>query len=111
MAVIKDTDTPYGVTAPYHRINQITIKQDHLDIAVYSYTSQQAWQNGSAHISENTVRIPFMLLNFDPRDLFYPLLQEYPGSFLKDSTSSIPNGVTPHSPVFTVTAPPIPTMP
>lgn len=110
MAIVKDFNTKFGIVAPYHRISQINMNQDTIEILVHAYASQEARESGASHLWAEYVRIPFSDLNFDPRDIFYPLLQEHPASHIKNGVPNLAPGVTPHQPVFTVTAPPPPVM-
>lgn len=111
MAVIKDVMTPYGIVSPYHRIHEIKINQNQVEFLVYGYASQQAREANAAHITQQVIIVPLNHFDFDPRDIFYPVVQNHPWSYLKDGTSHIASGATPHQPVFVVDIPPPPDVP
>lgn len=111
MAVIKDVMTQYGIVLPYHRIHEIKIGQSTVEFLVYGYASQQAREANSTHITQQVITVPFDHFDFDPRDIFYPIIQQHPWSYLKDGAPHIASGATPHQPVFVVEVPPPPPMP
>lgn len=111
MAIIKDVDTQYGIVSPYHRIHQVTVGQSSLEFLVHGYASQQARENNANPITQQTITVPYNHLDFDPRDIFYPILQTHPWSYLKDGVTHVASGTTPHQPVFVVEVPPPPPMP
>lgn len=114
MAIIKDFPTNFGITANYHKLLKVDINSNlrEVEMTVGVYVSEEARDQGGVPLWHEYVRIPFDRLNFDPRDIFYPLLQQYNLSYLEGGTSSLPEGVTPHQPVFEVLeAPPIPATP
>lgn len=108
MAVIKDVMTQYGIVSPYHRIHEIKIGQNTVEFLVYSYASQEAREANATHINQQIITVPLAHFDFDPRDIFYPVVQNHPWSYLKDGTSHIASGIVPHEPVFTVQLPPPP---
>lgn len=104
MAIIKDFQTNFGVTANYHRLLKVEINSvtQEVEMTVAVYISQEARDQGGVPIWHEYVRIPFNKLNFDPRDIFYPLLQNYNLSYLEGGTTSLAPQVTPHPPVLEV---------
>lgn len=103
MAIIKHFFTKqFGIGSNYHKLLKVEInsKDEYVELTVGVYVSEGAKAAGGNPIWHEYVRIPFSKLNFDPRDIFYPLLQEYEGSFLKDGTTYLASGDQPHPPVF-----------
>lgn len=105
MAIQKDYDTLQKVLANYHKLLKVEIKSQEqvVEMVVAIYPTQEAKESGGTPLWHEYVKIPFDQLNFDPRDLFYPLLETWSQSYLYGGTSILPPGVTPHPPVLTVT--------
>jgi len=105
MAITKDFQTQFGVTSNYHRLLKVEIRSEEkvIEMVVGVYVSESARDEGGAPIWHEYVRIPFEQLNFDPRDIFYPLLQQYNMSYLQGGITNISEGTVPHPPVFEVT--------
>jgi hypothetical protein len=119
MAIIKDFQTHFGITSNYHRLLKVEIRSEErvVEMVVGVYVSESARDGGGSPLWHEYVRVPFEQLNFDPRDIFYPLLQDYNMSYLQGGTTDVGSGVTPHPPVFEVSdyipppPPPPPTVP
>lgn len=112
MAIIKDFETNFGITARYHKLLKVEVSSAsrQIELVVGIYVSEEARDSGGMPIWNEYVRIPFENLNFDPRDIFYPLLQNYSLSYLKNGVPSVPSGVVPHPPVFElIETPAVPT--
>lgn len=104
MAIIKDFQTNFGITANYHRLLKVEINSllQQIEMTIGIYISEEARDEGGNPLWHEYVRIPFNRLNFDPRDIFYPLLQDYNLSYLQGGVSSVPEGSMPHPPVFEI---------
>lgn len=91
MALSKPFDTRFGITATYHKLLKVEInsadKEVQLTVAIYA--SEEAKESGAQPIWYEYVKIPFDRLNFDPREVFYPLLKEWENSYLKDAEDSV----------------------
>lgn len=113
MAILKDFQTQFGVTATYHRLMNVEIDSNKqvVQLIVGVYISEQARNEGGNPLWHEYVKVPFDRLNFDPRDIFYPLLKEYNLSYLTGGTDSIAQDGTVHPPVFEVVEPPPPPPP
>lgn len=107
MALNKDFQTRFGITATYHKLLKADVDaiRGYIEFVIGIYASEEAKASGANSLWTEYVRIPFDKLSFDPRDIFYPLLKEYDQSYLFNSTDSIPPGATPHSPVFEIVEP------
>lgn len=113
MALIKPYATPQGVTATYHKLLKVEINslQEVVQLVVAIYASEEARDNNMQPIWHEYVTVPFNRLSFDPREVFYPILQEYSTSYLFDAQSSLSEGTEIHPPVFTIVEPAPPTPP
>lgn len=111
MAVIKDFQTNFGITANYHRLLKVEIISENkmIELVVGVYVSEEARNQGGVPLWHEYVRIPFNNLSLDPRDIFYPLLKQYNQSYLFNSLDSISPGTTVHPPVFEIVESPPPT--
>lgn len=108
MAIIKDFPTNFGITANYHRLLKVEVLSESRSIfmTVGVYVSQEARDMGGVPVWNEYVSIPFENLSFDPRDIFYPLLQDYNFSYLEGGQTSLTEGIIPHPPVFELVEPP-----
>lgn len=116
MAIIKDFQTNFGIVANYHRLLKVEVlsSSKEVQMTVGVYVSEQARDQGGSPLWHEYVIVPFDRLSFDPRDIFYPLLQDYNLSYLQGGTPSVPPDTTPHPPVFDILEPvpqPLPTLP
>lgn len=85
MAIIKDFETPQGVSAAYHKIIKAEILPNELVIRVVVavYASAAARDAGKSVLWHEYVDIPFSALTQDPRDLLYPMVAAYGSSYLR----------------------------
>jgi hypothetical protein len=113
MAILKDFQTEFGVTANYHRLVKIEVDSNKqlVQLTVGIYISEEARNQGGNPLWYEYVRVPFDRLNFDPRDIFYPLLKDYNLSYLTNGVDIIPSDGTVHPPVFEIVEPPPPAPP
>ena len=122
MALIKDYPTQFGVTANYHKITKIEflVHTLSINIVVAVYATQTAYTAGNSPIWTEYVAIPFSQFKSDPRQAFYPLLENYVESYLAGAQSSftgeldIPNALAlkPYEPPPPpTTSPPAPDIP
>lgn len=113
MALIKNFDTSFGITANYHRLVKVEIDgiNNQLTMMVAIYASEEARTEGSTPLWHEYVKIPFNRLSVDPRDQFYPLLKTWAGSYVQGAQDSLPSGVTPVPSIFEILPPPEPTNP
>lgn len=102
MAIVKSFETPFKILANYHRLLKVEINSNNqlLELLVAVYVSEEAKNSGGDPLWHEYVRIPFNQLNFDPRDIFYPLLENWQHSYLEGGSPSLQPGVTPHPPVL-----------
>lgn len=91
MAIVKEYTTPQGIDANYHRIIRIEISSvtGKLDMVVGIYASKEKAQSGCQPIWHEYVSIPINELSSDPRSAFYPLLTQYPHSYLNGGTDDL----------------------
>lgn len=101
MALIKSFNTQFGVQAVYHKLQKVEIDstRQEMVVQVAIYTSEEAKALGAAPIWNEYITIPFNELQWDPRDIFYPLLKEYVQSYLENAADSVDLN-TVHPPVF-----------
>lgn len=90
MALIKDYPTRFGVTASYHKINKIEIVSSRsvISILVAVYVTEAARNAGNEPIWNDYIEIPFSAFKSDPRQAFYPLLENYVNSYLVGAEAS-----------------------
>lgn len=88
MAIIKKIDTKFGVTAEYHRISKVLVDSTSGEVTIWLdiFSSQDSRDSGKDPLYTETVKIPFYLLNKDPREPFYDLLQSHSSSPLIGGT-------------------------
>jgi hypothetical protein len=113
MALIKPFATPQGVTATYHKLLNVEVDslQEVVQLVVAIYNSQEARDTNMQPLWHEYVRVPFNRLSFDPREIFYPLLQDYDFSYLVNADTSVPPDTQLHPPVFQIVEPPPPPPP
>lgn len=104
MAITKPFETGFKITANYHKLIKVEINSSTrmVEMVVAIYVSQEAKEEGGNPLWHEYVKVPFDHLSFDPREIFYPILQDYSESYLEGGTSLLQPGVTPHQPVFEV---------
>lgn len=111
MALNKDFQTKFGVTATYHKLLKVEVDagREFVELIVGMYASEEAKNSGANSLWTEYVRVPFDRLNFDPRDIFYPLLKHYDQSYLVGATDNILADGIIHPPVFEIVESPPPT--
>lgn len=101
MALSKIVNTVFGVSANYHKIQKIEIDSGTKEIVIRVgiYASEEAKNSGASPLWNEYITLPFNELEWDPREIFYPLLKEYIQSYLQGATDTIDTS-TVHQPVF-----------
>lgn len=91
MAIQKDFDTNFGITANYHKISKIEFlcKEQVIEFTVAIYASQAAKEADARPLWHEYLRVPFASFNSDPRQAFYPILEQYSNSYLKGGSAIV----------------------
>jgi hypothetical protein len=90
MAIIKNVLIDnFGITAQYNKIvkAEIDARAKVVEVMVAVYVSAETRDSGAQPIWHEYVRIPFSAFSQDPRNLLYPLLGMYTGSYLKNGVA------------------------
>jgi hypothetical protein len=84
MAIIKDYETPQGVTANYHRLvkAEFDCNNDRVLLTVAVYASPDARVDGRDLLWMEYQQVPFSAFSGDPSSALYSLLTDYDGSYL-----------------------------
>jgi len=90
MALLKPFQTPQGVTATYHRILKADIdcNTQTINITTAVFATPEARAAGFGQLWHEYVSVQFSDLTQDPRDLLYPLLAAFGGSYLRGGEPS-----------------------
>jgi hypothetical protein len=89
MAIIKQYETPQGVTALYHKIIRAEIQPaaEMIEIWVGVFASPETRAANKGQLWTEYVRIPFGDLSDDPRAALYSLISSHPSSYLVGGVS------------------------
>lgn len=99
MAIIKEFTTPQGVDCNYHKLLKFEFNSvnNTLDLVLAVYKNAEARANTCTPVWHEYVSIPLEQLSSDPRDLFYPLLTQYTGSYIYGGVSDLTSNSIPSS--------------
>jgi hypothetical protein len=89
MAIIKNTLTPHGVTASYHKLTNVSINvlKDTVEMTFAIYTSPEARDAGAIPLWNEHISYKLSELSPNPLDLLYPLALG--SDLLKDGTPDV----------------------
>ena len=88
MAIIKDFETPQGITATYHKLLKVEIRSaldsepNQVICTVAVYASAEARSAGRDYLWLQYVSFPLSTFSTDPRSAFYSLLESNVSSYL-----------------------------